>query len=169
MLEDDKLNECLKAICERRWTWFISLRYPTESRLVPKDARELTPFELVKCWLEVIDWEFNRTFPCESVCINERRENGEVQFHILLNRVPPESRSFWRSQWRFVSGGGTWERPLSSNMQGLFRYLVERASLVECRTLGRYILSGSDDEKWARRLRQLWKLRAKKNRNSRGK
>ena len=134
MWEDDNREECWEFVRERRWTWFVTLRYPSEPGLIPKDVQELTPDEAVECWLEVVSDEFTDGYPCESVCIKEERANEELQFHILLDCVPAASRAFWRSQWRELTGGRTWERSLSSNMQGLFRYLVNHARLVECRS-----------------------------------
>src|SRR5258708_37192913 len=132
MLQEDNREKCLNFIREACWSWLITLRYPSEPGLVPKDVQELTPDEAVECWLEVVSDEFTDGYPCESACIKEERANGELQFHLLLNCVPAESRVFWRSQWRVLTGGRSWERPLSSNMQGLFRYLVNHAMSVEC-------------------------------------
>jgi hypothetical protein len=158
MWAEDNREKCLDFIREVRWTWFITLRYPSEPGLVPKDFQELTPDEAIECWLEAVSDEFTDGYPCDSVCIKEERANGEIQFHIVLNCVPIESRIFWRSQWHVLTGGRTWERAMSSNMQGLFRYLVNHARLVQCGSFDRRISWQSEDEKLERGHLLLWNL-----------
>jgi hypothetical protein len=147
MQDDDNREECLDFIREARWNWFMTLRYPRELRLVPMDFRELTADEAVECWLEAVSDEFTDGYPCESACIKEVRANEEIQYHLLLNCVPIDLRAFWRSQWRMLTAGRTWERVMSPNMMGLFHYLVYHSRWVECRcSLSLPIIWRSEDE-----------------------
>jgi hypothetical protein len=168
MWDEDNREKCLEFIREVRWTWCIALRYPNEPGLVPQDFQELTPDEAVECWLEAVSDEFNDGYPCESVCIKEERTNGELQFHVLLNCVPADSRAFWRSQWHELTGGRTWERPISSNMLGLFRHLVYHARLVECRSVTCRIIWRSEEEDRERADQLLWNWRNANKKRSKG-
>jgi hypothetical protein len=83
MWEDDNREECWEFIREADWTWLITLRYPSEPGLVPKDVQELTPDEAVECWLEAVSDEFTDGYSCESVCIKETKDGGWLAYRCL--------------------------------------------------------------------------------------
>ena len=160
MRDEDKLEECLRFMNARRWTWFVTLRYPGDPRKMPKDSQEVTPFELVQLWLEAIDEEFRGVFRPGSVCIREQRYG--LKFQVLLNVVPEESRAFWRSQWRLISGEGSWDRRLYPNMTGFYRYLVKGADPVECRSHSQRVLWCPRGELSSSALRSFRQMMAKR-------
>jgi hypothetical protein len=126
MYSDKILEMCLKRVEDDNWNWFVTLRFCP--MLDPQDGVERydNSKDAITVWLKEIQREYVGRESLPHVCATEFRDQGEVNFHVLLKHVPENKRKYWKWRWKQLAPGFASDREIRETMGGLFRYFVYR-------------------------------------------
>lgn len=94
------------------WDWYVSLRHPKRG-----DSKD----DFVT-WVGWLEQNIGNGDCISYIRVIEPKDGDSVVFHLLFRGVPAESRWGWRKQWNDLSGGTSWDRPLTGTGEGLIRH-----------------------------------------------
>lgn len=123
MYEHSELEQCFECIRQGAWTQFVTLKYPRDGSLKHKGPRAPSAEDAFAEWVYEMSTPNCRDSFDGYVRVTERRDNGDVLFHVLLQGGYSEGfEKHWRWRWFEKSAGAAWERRLDEKIEGLFRY-----------------------------------------------
>jgi hypothetical protein len=123
VFEDEDRETCFKTIRDGWWDWFLTLKFPPTPSPKYHAVRYEDPEDAFMEWFDEIQSEHGEGSCLPYVRVIERRENGDVLFHVLLHGVPEGIQRHWRMRWWELSAGAAWDRKLDAGIEKLFAYL----------------------------------------------
>lgn len=121
MGDRDEFERCMELIGTNRWTWFLTLKFPLEVSPKYKANREENEEDAFRVWVDEAGNEHGRG-SIQFVRVIEKRETGDILFHVLLDGIPEHMQRFWRYRWWELTSGAAWDRQLDNRIEGLIRY-----------------------------------------------
>jgi hypothetical protein len=123
----DEVEMCFEFVRDGMWDWFLTLKHPRE--IAPKYTakRYENAEEAFMVWMDEMASEHGGGSGISYVRVIEKRDTGDILFHVLLRDVPEE---FWQRQWKRrwyeLSAGSAWDRRLDAGIERLIQYLFYR-------------------------------------------
>jgi hypothetical protein len=130
MRDSDEFEQNVWFVERGFWSWFVTLKFPLDVSPKYTATRYEDEEEAFKVWFGEARFESypHARCPVQFIRVIEKKETGDVLFHVLLRGIPEEMQRFWRFRWWELTSGGAWDRRLENKMDGLIRYFFYKKS-----------------------------------------
>ena len=125
MYGDYDVDGCFEFVRDGMWDWFLTLKYPRTITPKYRWKRNENPEDAFAERIHELLSEHR--FGISYVRVIERRDDGDILYHVLLRDIPEE---FWQRHWRWrwyeLTAGAAWDRRLDAGIERLIMYFFYR-------------------------------------------
>jgi hypothetical protein len=122
----EDIERCFEFVRDGMWDSFLTLKYPREIGPKYTANRYEDSEDAFAVWIDELA-SVHGGSGISYVRVIEKRENGDVLFHVLLRDVP---EGFWQRHWKWrwyeLCAGSAWDRRLDVGIERLIKYFFSR-------------------------------------------
>jgi len=124
MYGDDDLERCFNFVRDGSWDWFLILKYPRTITPKYRWRRYDNPEDAFAVLID--EMTSDHGFGISYVRAIERRDDGDILYHVLLRDIPEDCWRHWRWRWYELTAGAAWDRRLDVGIERLIKYFFYR-------------------------------------------